>query len=170
METSTLIPNFIPPREHSPNRPHILCGNLIPGDTFLLSHKQQPLPQTIWDTHISHAPMSIVPTLQTITQPTQNDTYTMYNNSSKNTTLIEEDDNNGMCTTSAEPTTTTCIRRAWILGENFYVPRLHRVLPPYSGKISKLVRCTCKLHDNSRYKYKIHPKSTDPLFGGRQSD
>ena len=55
--------------------------------------------------HTSHALTSIVPTLQTITQPTQNDAYTTNNNSPKNTTLIEEDDNNGMGTTPAAPAT-----------------------------------------------------------------
>ena len=45
--------------------------------------------------------MSIVSTLQTITQPNQNDAYTMNKNSPKNITLIEEDDNNGMGTTPA---------------------------------------------------------------------
>ena len=105
METPRTIPNCITPRYHSPNGPHILSKDLILEYTLILSHKQQPLPQTIQDMHTSHAQMSIVPTLQTITQPTQNDAYTTNNNSPKNTTLIEEDDNNRMGTTPAAPTT-----------------------------------------------------------------
>ena len=44
METPTNIPIFTPTRYHSPNSPHILCKNLIPASTLILSHQQQSLP------------------------------------------------------------------------------------------------------------------------------
>ena len=47
METSIIIPNFTPPCYHSPTSSHTLCEKLITGGTHILSHKQQPLPQTI---------------------------------------------------------------------------------------------------------------------------
>ena len=96
---------FRSPKYHSPNDLHILCKILIPEDILILSHEQQPLPQTIWDMHTSYPLISIVPTLQTITEPTQKDVSTMNNNSHKYTTLIDKDDNNGKGTTSASPTT-----------------------------------------------------------------
>ena len=43
-----------------------------------------------------------------------------------------------------------------ILGKNSGVAVWHAVLPPYSWKVAKLIRRTCKLHENSMYKYKIN--------------
>ena len=61
--------------------------------------------ETLQDTHTSHAPISIVPMLHTITKPTQNNVPTTNNNSHKNTTLIDANDNNRMGTTLAAHTT-----------------------------------------------------------------
>ena len=65
-------------------------------------------------------------------------------------------DNDTHNTINSINTTKNNIRATKILGKNSDVVVWYAILPPYSWKVSNLVRCTCKLQENSIYKYKNH--------------